>query len=102
MDTKQILLVFRTENLIFFGVKRLKTDIKLQLTVADMETLKQQLPDLALSVSTPDLNSITQFFLSKSLSEVSSMSKDKDKSSMMITKSKTNELKEKRNLHGDR
>lgn len=31
-----------------------------------MESLKTQLPDLAESVCSPDLNSITQFFLSKS------------------------------------
>jgi RB1-inducible coiled-coil protein 1 len=47
--------------------------------------LKQQLPDLSLSVSTPDLNSITQFFFSKSLSDSSSDgNKDKESSSMRI------------------
>ncbi|XP_063977048.1 RB1-inducible coiled-coil protein 1-like isoform X3 [Diachasmimorpha longicaudata] len=40
-----------------------------KLTAEDMQSLKHQLPDLAGSVSTPDLNSITQFFLSKSFNE---------------------------------
>ncbi|XP_014294856.1 RB1-inducible coiled-coil protein 1 [Microplitis demolitor] len=43
-----------------------------KLTAEDMESLKIQLPDLTDSISTPDLNSITQFFLSKSLTSVTS------------------------------
>ncbi|XP_044588148.1 RB1-inducible coiled-coil protein 1-like [Cotesia glomerata] len=43
-----------------------------KLTADDMESLKIQLPDLTDSISTPDLNSITQFFLSKSLTSVTS------------------------------
>lgn len=37
-----------------------------------MESLRSQLPDLALTISTPDLNNITHFFLSKSFTEGSS------------------------------
>ena len=37
-----------------------------------MEMLRQKLPDLAESVSSPDLSSITQFFCSKTFSESSS------------------------------
>ena len=48
-----------------------------------MESLRKQLPDLALSVSSPDLNSITQFFYSRSLSEGSvEGNKDKEITSM--------------------
>ncbi|XP_015510734.2 RB1-inducible coiled-coil protein 1 isoform X3 [Neodiprion lecontei] len=50
-----------------------------KLTSHDMESLRKTLPDLALAVSTPDLNSITQFFLSKSLTEGSSIEGSKDK-----------------------
>ena len=52
-----------------------------------METLRQQLPDLAASITTPDLNSITQFFLSRSLADGESSSdgnKDKDSTSMRV------------------
>ncbi|XP_043502024.1 LOW QUALITY PROTEIN: RB1-inducible coiled-coil protein 1 [Polistes fuscatus] len=42
-----------------------------KLTASDMESLRSQLPGLALSISMPDLNSITQFFLSKNLTEAS-------------------------------
>ncbi|XP_076291070.1 autophagy-related 17 isoform X3 [Lasioglossum baleicum] len=55
------------------------------LTVDDMEVLRSQLPDLALTVSSPDLNSITQFFLSKSLTDASTDgNKEKDSSSMRV------------------
>jgi len=48
-----------------------------------MESLRSQLPDLALAVSTPDLNSITQFFLSKSFTEGSTDgNKEKDATSV--------------------
>ncbi|XP_076375282.1 autophagy-related 17 isoform X2 [Megalopta genalis] len=40
-----------------------------KLTVEDMELLRTQLPDLALTVSSPDLNTITRFFLSKSFTD---------------------------------
>ncbi|XP_011154771.1 RB1-inducible coiled-coil protein 1 isoform X2 [Harpegnathos saltator] len=54
-----------------------------KLTADDMESLRSQLPDLARSISTPDLNSITQFFLSKSLIEASTDgNKDKDATSV--------------------
>ncbi|XP_032666875.1 RB1-inducible coiled-coil protein 1 isoform X3 [Odontomachus brunneus] len=54
-----------------------------KLTADDMESLRSQLPDLAHSISTPDLNSITQFFLSKSLIEGSTDgNKDKDATSV--------------------
>lgn len=57
----------------------------LQLTAEDMESLRSQLPDLALNVSSPDLNTITQFFLSKSLTEASTDgNKEKDSSSMRV------------------
>lgn len=50
-----------------------------------MESLRSQLPDLALTVSSPDLNSITQFFLSKSLTEASTDgNKEKDSTSMRV------------------
>ena len=50
-----------------------------------MESLRKQLPDLALSVSSPDLHSITQFFYSKSLSEGSvEGNKDKESTSMPV------------------
>nr|XP_050846104.1 RB1-inducible coiled-coil protein 1 isoform X8 [Vespula vulgaris] len=52
-----------------------------KLTASDMESLRSQLPGLALSISTPDLNSITQFFLSKSLTEASTEG-NKEKESM--------------------
>ncbi|XP_017754917.1 PREDICTED: RB1-inducible coiled-coil protein 1 isoform X1 [Eufriesea mexicana] len=56
-----------------------------KLTVEDMESLRSQLPDLALNVSSPDLNTITQFFLSKSLTEASTDgNKEKDSSSMRV------------------
>ncbi|XP_012255239.2 RB1-inducible coiled-coil protein 1 isoform X2 [Athalia rosae] len=50
-----------------------------KLTSDDMQSLRETLPDLALAVSTPDLNSITQFFLSKSLTEGSTTEGFKDK-----------------------
>ncbi|XP_036148269.1 RB1-inducible coiled-coil protein 1 isoform X1 [Monomorium pharaonis] len=53
------------------------------LTTDDMESLRSQLPDLALTISTPDLNSITQFFLVKSFTEGSTDgNKDKDTTSV--------------------
>lgn len=56
-----------------------------KLTVEDMESLRSQLPDLALTVSSPDLISITQFFLSKSLTEASTEgNKEKDSTSMRV------------------
>ncbi|XP_076169222.1 autophagy-related 17 isoform X2 [Ptiloglossa arizonensis] len=56
-----------------------------KLTMEDMESLKSQLPDLPLTVSSPDLNSITQFFLSKSLTEVSTDgNKEKNNTSMRV------------------
>lgn len=55
-----------------------------KLTADDMESLKSQLPDLALTISTPDLNSITQFFLSKSLTEGSSDGNKKDSTCMRV------------------
>ncbi|XP_076244225.1 autophagy-related 17 isoform X1 [Calliopsis andreniformis] len=56
-----------------------------KLTAEDMESLRSQLPDLALTVSSPDLNSITQFFLSKSLTEASTDgNKEKDSTSMRV------------------
>lgn len=57
-----------------------------KLTVDDMESLRSQLPDLALTVSSPDLNSITQFFLSKSLTDASTDdgNKEKDIGSMRV------------------
>lgn len=56
-----------------------------KLTASDMESLRSQLPGLALSISTPDLNSITQFFLSKSLTEGSTEgNKDKENTSVRI------------------
>ena len=49
-----------------------------------MESLRSQLPDLALTISSPDLNSITQFFLSKSLTEASTDgNKEKDSTTSM-------------------
>ncbi|KAL6257400.1 hypothetical protein P5V15_010972 [Pogonomyrmex californicus] len=54
-----------------------------KLTADDMESLRSQLPDLALSISTPDLSSITQFFLSKSFTEGSTDgNKEKDTTSV--------------------
>ncbi|XP_043287529.1 RB1-inducible coiled-coil protein 1 isoform X1 [Venturia canescens] len=56
-----------------------------KLTVDDMESLKDQLPDLADSIATPDLNTITQFFLSKSLTDGSTDGiKGKDSISMPV------------------
>ncbi|XP_012289128.1 RB1-inducible coiled-coil protein 1 isoform X1 [Orussus abietinus] len=49
-----------------------------KLTVEDMNSLKEQIPDLALALSAPDLDGITRFFLSKSLTEDGSEDK-KDK-----------------------
>ncbi|XP_076764076.1 autophagy-related 17 isoform X2 [Xylocopa sonorina] len=55
-----------------------------KLTAEDMESLRSQLPDLALTISSPDLNSITQFFLSKSLTDASTDgNKEKDSSTSM-------------------
>ncbi|XP_071633138.1 uncharacterized protein Atg17 isoform X2 [Temnothorax longispinosus] len=54
-----------------------------KLTADDMESLRSQLPDLALTISTPDLRSITQFFLSKSFTEGSTDgNKEKDTTSV--------------------
>ncbi|XP_071555260.1 uncharacterized protein Atg17 isoform X2 [Temnothorax nylanderi] len=54
-----------------------------KLTADDMESLRSQLPDLALTISTPDLSSITQFFLSKSFTEGSTDgNKEKDTTSV--------------------
>ncbi|KYM82111.1 RB1-inducible coiled-coil protein 1 [Atta colombica] len=54
-----------------------------KLTADDMESLRSQLPDLALTISTPDLSSITQFFLSKSFTEGSTDgTKEKDTTSV--------------------
>lgn len=48
-----------------------------------MESLRSQLPELALTISTPDLSSITQFFLSKSFTEGSTDgTKEKDTTSV--------------------
>lgn len=56
-----------------------------KLTLEDMELLRSQLPELALTVSPPDLNSITQFFLSKTLAEATTDgNKEKDSSSMRV------------------
>ncbi|XP_017878642.1 RB1-inducible coiled-coil protein 1 isoform X2 [Ceratina calcarata] len=56
-----------------------------KLTVEDIESLRSQLPDLALTISSPDLISITQFFLSKSLTEASTEgNKEKDSTSMRV------------------
>ncbi|EFN67958.1 RB1-inducible coiled-coil protein 1 [Camponotus floridanus] len=56
-----------------------------KLTADDMESLRSQLPDLALTISTPDLNNITHFFLSKSFTEGSSDDiKGKDATSVSI------------------
>ncbi|XP_012237466.1 RB1-inducible coiled-coil protein 1 isoform X2 [Bombus impatiens] len=56
-----------------------------KLTAEDMESLRSQLPELALTISSPDLNSITQFFLSKSLTEASTDgNKEKDSTSMRV------------------
>ncbi|XP_014479301.1 PREDICTED: RB1-inducible coiled-coil protein 1 isoform X3 [Dinoponera quadriceps] len=54
-----------------------------KLTADDMESLRSQLPDLARSISTPDLNGITQFFLSKSLIE-GSTDGNKDKNATSV------------------
>jgi hypothetical protein len=42
-------------------------DAQLQLTIEDMDRLHAQLPELMFSVSGPDLETITQFFLVKSV-----------------------------------
>ncbi|XP_076671485.1 autophagy-related 17 isoform X2 [Andrena cerasifolii] len=56
-----------------------------KLTADDMESLRSQLPDLAVTVSSPDLNSITQLFLSKSLIEASTDgNKEKNSTSMRV------------------
>lgn len=55
-----------------------------KLTAEDMESLRSQLPDLALTISSPDLNSITQFFLSKSLTSTDENNKEKDGASMRV------------------
>ncbi|KAK2584450.1 hypothetical protein KPH14_006829 [Odynerus spinipes] len=56
-----------------------------KLTANDMESLRSQLPGLAPSISTPDLNSITQFFLSKSITEGSSEgNKEKGNTSVRV------------------
>lgn len=62
-----------------------------KLTIDDMESLRKELPDLALNVSSPDLNSITQFFYSKCLSEGSIDSKDKESTSMPVDISSKNQ-----------
>ncbi|XP_043470313.1 RB1-inducible coiled-coil protein 1 isoform X1 [Leptopilina heterotoma] len=62
-----------------------------KLTIEDMESLRKELPDLALNVSSPDLNSITQFFYSKCLSEGSIDSKDKESTSMPVDISSKNQ-----------
>ncbi|XP_014238594.1 RB1-inducible coiled-coil protein 1 isoform X2 [Trichogramma pretiosum] len=54
-----------------------------KLTAEDIELLKRLVPDLADSVATPDLNSITQFFLSKSLSD-SNSDVNKESNSMPV------------------
>lgn len=57
-----------------------------KLSLEDIESLRQQLPDLTLSVSTPDLNSITQFFFSKSLFDSGSdENKEKGSTSMGLS-----------------
>ncbi|XP_018375015.1 PREDICTED: RB1-inducible coiled-coil protein 1 isoform X2 [Trachymyrmex cornetzi] len=53
-----------------------------KLTANDMESLRSQLPDLALTISTPDLSSITQFFLSKSTEGSTDGTKEKDTTSV--------------------
>ncbi|XP_070153826.1 RB1-inducible coiled-coil protein 1 isoform X2 [Polyergus mexicanus] len=56
-----------------------------KLTADDMESLRSQLPDLALTISTPDLTNITQFFLSKSFTDGSTGDiKEKDATSASI------------------
>ncbi|KAG7207534.1 hypothetical protein KM043_009165 [Ampulex compressa] len=56
-----------------------------KLNAEDMQSLRAQLPDLALTISTPDLNTITQFFLSKSLTEGSTDgNKEKDSTVMRV------------------
>ncbi|XP_014213499.1 RB1-inducible coiled-coil protein 1 isoform X3 [Copidosoma floridanum] len=60
-----------------------------KLTVKDVEQMKQQLPNLASIVLMPDLNGITQFFSSKSLSGsgVSEVIKEKESISMVVDES---------------
>ncbi|KAK0161341.1 hypothetical protein PV327_009821 [Microctonus hyperodae] len=75
-----------------------------KLTAEDMESLKVQLPDLADSISTPDLNSITQFFLTKSLSETTGdndNNKNKESITMPVDVS-TKEPNEQIPMTGDR
>ncbi|KAK0157667.1 hypothetical protein PV328_011378 [Microctonus aethiopoides] len=75
-----------------------------KLTAEDMESLKVQLPDLADSISTPDLNSITQFFLTKSLSETAGdndNNKNKESITMPVDVS-TKEPNEQIPMTGDR
>ncbi|CAL1682110.1 unnamed protein product [Lasius platythorax] len=55
-----------------------------KLTADDMESLRSQLPDLALTISTPDLNNITQFFLSKNITDGSTDDIKKDATSVSI------------------
>lgn len=85
-------------------VYRVQFNIILQLTAEDMESLKVQLPDLADSISTPDLNSITQFFLTKSLSETAGdndNNKNKESITMPVDVS-TKEPNEQIPMTGDR
>lgn len=57
-----------------------------------MESLRSQLPDLALTISAPSLSSITQFFLSKSLTDGSTDgNKEKDTTSASCTDIPTKE-----------
>ncbi|XP_020277770.1 RB1-inducible coiled-coil protein 1 isoform X2 [Pseudomyrmex gracilis] len=74
-----------------------------KLTADDMESLRAQLPDLALTISTPDLNSITQFFLSKSFSEGSTDgNKEKDVTSVSTDIPKDQERTSRAPLLSDR
>ncbi|KAF6214202.1 hypothetical protein GE061_008941 [Apolygus lucorum] len=43
-----------------------------KLTLDDIEKLRRDLPDLALSISVPDLSQITQFFLNRSITNLKS------------------------------
>lgn len=52
-------------------------DTKLpKLSLEDIELLREKVPDLALSISIPDLSAITQFFLSKSVTATLKPTKD--------------------------
>ncbi|XP_034952727.1 RB1-inducible coiled-coil protein 1 [Chelonus insularis] len=74
-----------------------------KLTAEDMESLKVQLPDLADSISTLDLSSITQFFLSKSLTEGSTDdNKNKESSTMMPVDVSTKEQSDQVAMTSDR